>query len=95
MMKEGSTSLSELLGRVSKALKEGIPGSSWIMAEILELHVNQRGHCYLELIEKDPEDNAIRARARATIWASRYNMLRPFFEASTGMQLEKRHQASL
>ncbi len=88
MMQEGSTSLSELLDRVSRTLKEGFPESTWIMAEILELHVNQRGHCYLELIEKDPDDSGIRARARATIWASRFNMLRPFFEATTGMKLK-------
>jgi exodeoxyribonuclease VII large subunit len=87
-MSESSISLSKLLGNVSKTLKGGMPGSQWIMAEIMELHVNQRGHCYLELIEKGPDDGAILARARATIWASKYNMLRPFFEATTGTQLK-------
>ena len=87
-MAEGSLSLSELLERVGKTLKKEFPGSHWIMAEILELHVNQRGHCYLELIEKSTDSDAIRARARATIWASRFNMLRPYFETTTGVPLK-------
>ncbi len=87
-MQGSSISLSELLGRVAKTLKRELPGSQWILAEIMELHVNQRGHCYLELIEKGPDDGAVLARARGTIWASKYNMLRPFFETATGMQLK-------
>jgi exodeoxyribonuclease VII large subunit len=87
-MAERSLSLSELLGRIGKILKEGFPGSYWIMAEILELHVNQRGHCYMELIEKNRDHDAILARARATIWASKYSMLRPYFETTTDMQLK-------
>jgi exodeoxyribonuclease VII large subunit len=87
-MIEGSLSLSELLGRVGKALKNEFPGAYWIMAEILEIHVNARGHCYLELIEKNPEDDTLLARARATIWASKYNLLRPYFETTTGMPMK-------
>jgi len=83
-----SLSLSALLDRVGKALEESFPRPYWIMAEILELRVNTRGHCYMELIEKHPDDESIMARARATIWASRYSMLRPFFESTTGMPLK-------
>ena len=81
-------SLSALLGKVGKTLEESFPRPYWIMAEILELRVNPRGHCYMELIEKHPDDESIMARARATIWASRYSMLRPFFESATGMPLK-------
>ena len=88
MMAEGSLSLSELMERIGKTLKEGFPGPCWIMAEILELHVNQRGHCYMELIEKSRDRDAILARARATIWASKYSMLRPYFETTTDMELK-------
>ena len=85
---EGSLSLSELLGKVGKRLKHEFPKPFWIMAEILELQVNTRGHCYLELIEKNPEDDSILARARATIWSSRFSLLRPYFENATGMPLK-------
>jgi exodeoxyribonuclease VII large subunit len=79
-------SLSELLEQVKGTLREGLPGSYWVVAEIMELQ--DRHHCYLELIEKSEEDERLLARVRATIWASRYAMLRPFFETSTGTRLK-------
>jgi exodeoxyribonuclease VII large subunit len=88
MNPEGSVTLAELLNRVSQALKKEIPGSWWIMAEVLEINVNRSGHCYLELIEKSEADSSLLARARATIWASRFSMLRPFFEAAAGTPLK-------
>ncbi|MCK4879188.1 MAG: exodeoxyribonuclease VII large subunit [Bacteroidales bacterium] len=85
-MPEEFRSLSELLGQVKGVLKKGLPGHYWVIAEIMELHENR--HCYLELIEKSEENDSLLARVRATIWASRYGMLRPFFEASTGTPLK-------
>ena len=87
-MSEGSLSLSELLNQVRKALGKELPDSYWIVAEILELHENRSGHCYVELIEKSSENDTLLARARGTIWASRYSMLRPFFETTTGTRLK-------
>jgi exodeoxyribonuclease VII large subunit len=87
-MPEASCSLSELLGQVKTALQKEFPSSIWMVAEILELHENRTGHCYLELIEKSSEDDSLLARAKGTIWASRYRMLKPFFEASTGTHLK-------
>jgi len=83
-----SVTLAELLNRVSLVLKSEVSGQQWITAEILELRENRSGHCYLELVEKGPDEGAILARARATVWASRYQMLRPYFEASTGTSLK-------
>ena len=87
-MPEGSMSLSEILQQVHNVLGKEFSGTCWIVAEILELHVNRSGHCYMELIEKSHENDTLLARARGTIWASRYNMLRPFFETSTGTELK-------
>lgn len=64
-----------------------MPGSYWVTAEIAEMKENYSGHCYLELIEKNPDGENIRARARATIWAARYRMLKPQFESATGIHL--------
>jgi len=83
-MPEGAITLTDILRRVGGVLKEEFTSQYWIMAEILEMHVNRSGHCYLELVEKDDKSDQIIARTRATIWASRYSMLRPYFEASTG-----------
>ena len=86
MMPEKSRSLSELLGQVKGALEKELPDHYWVIAEIMELRESR--HCYLELIEKSEENDSLLAKIRATIWASRYGMLRPFFEASTGTQLK-------
>ena len=85
-MPEENRTLSELLGQVKGALEKGLPDQYWVVAEIMELRENR--HCYLELIEKSEENDSLLAKVRATIWASRYGMLRPFFEASTGTRLK-------
>jgi len=85
-MPEEKRSLSELLEQVKGALEKELPDQYWIIAEILELRESR--HCYLELIEKSEENDSLLAKVRATIWASRYGMLRPFFEASTGTSLK-------
>ena len=87
-MSEDKFTLSALLAQVKDALAEKLPGQYWIIGEILELHENRNGHCYLELIEKSPDMDSLMARARGTIWASRYSMLRPFFETATGTRLK-------
>jgi exodeoxyribonuclease VII large subunit len=87
-MAETSQSLSQLLQQVRESLTRTFPDSCWVVAEILEIHENRSGHCYLELIEKSEKNDAILARTRATIWASRYRMLRPFFESSTNTRLK-------
>lgn len=79
-------SLSELLEQVKGALQKELPEQYWVVAEILELQ--DRHHCYLELIEKSDEDESLLARVRATIWASRYAMLRPYFETASGTRLK-------
>jgi len=86
MMPEEIRSLSALLSQVKETLEKSLPGHYWIVGEILELHENR--HCYLELIEKSERDDSLLARIKATIWASRYSMLRPFFETTTGIPLK-------
>lgn len=87
-MPEDKRTLSRLLAQVKDALGASLPDQYWIVAEILELHENRNGHCYLELIEKHPDNDSLLARAKATIWASRYSMLRPYFETSTNTSLK-------
>jgi exodeoxyribonuclease VII large subunit len=77
-----SLTLSELNMLVKNTLQEGLPNKYTVVAEISEFN-ESRGHAYVELIEKN-EDDAVLAKSRATIWASVYRMLKPYFESTTG-----------
>jgi exodeoxyribonuclease VII large subunit len=81
-MPENPLTLFELNGLIKGSINKAFPDSFWVVAEISELKVNTNGHCYLELIEKDTESEAMKARARATIWSSVFRMIRPYFETT-------------
>jgi exodeoxyribonuclease VII large subunit len=85
-MKE-KISLTELQLLIRDSLYLSLPGFYWVVAEISEIKENYAGHCYLELIEKDPDEINIRARIRAVIWSSRYGFIKSFFENFTGETL--------
>lgn len=82
-----SISLSELTFRIQETIRLNFDSTVWIRAEISELRENPGGHCYLELIEKENDSDALLAKTKATIWASTYRMLKPYFESSTGQTL--------
>ncbi|MFA6581930.1 MAG: exodeoxyribonuclease VII large subunit [Paludibacter sp.] len=82
-----SISLSELTDQIQQTIRLTYNTPLWIRAEISELRENPGGHCYLELIEKDSNSDAILAKTKATIWANTYRMLKPYFESSTGQSL--------
>jgi exodeoxyribonuclease VII large subunit len=79
--------LAQLNGLVKEALKENFPDLIWVVAEISELKINRNGHCYIELIQKGEHDN-LEAKVNATIWASTYRILRPYFETATNQSLQ-------
>jgi exodeoxyribonuclease VII large subunit len=87
MTREGSISLTELQELIRDKIYEALPGSFWVIAEIAEMKVQSAGHCYLELTGSDTPGGRVTARARATIWASKYRSLSTFFNASTGIPL--------
>lgn len=82
-----SITLSELTNQIQQIIRSGFDTPQWIRAEISELRENSGGHCYLELVEKDDASDALLAKTKATIWASTYRMLKPYFESSTGQSL--------
>ncbi|MBN1158269.1 MAG: exodeoxyribonuclease VII large subunit [Bacteroidales bacterium] len=86
-MNDAPLTLYQLLNRTKTALKSAMPASCWILAEISEMKVNYSGHCYLELIEKEEDNDQIRAKARATIWSATFRMLKPYFETTTHAEL--------
>lgn len=81
--------LSELQLVIKESLYIALPDMYWVVAEISEIKENYNGHCYLELVEKHPDEISLRARVRAVIWSSRYRLLKPFFENTTGESLKE------
>ena len=78
-------SLSELNEQVHEAIAESLPDTYWVRAETSDVRVNaSSGHCYLEFIEKDPHTEQVVAKARGAIWSRTFNMLKPYFEETTG-----------
>lgn len=81
--------LLELTEMIGKAIYVAFSGSYWLVAEINEIREASNGHCYLELVEKDKNNDSIVARCRATVWAYTWRMLKPYFETSTSQSLSK------
>ncbi len=81
-------SLAELQQIIRDSLYLSLPQTFWVAAEISEITVNSSGHCYLELVEKNPEEKNIRARIRGIIWNSRFGFISSLFENMTGELLK-------
>lgn len=79
-----SISLVELNNRIARLITTS-PATQrvWVTAELSD--VSDRGHCYLELIQKD-ERGAQIAKARAVIWANVFRVLRDKFTMATGQR---------
>ena len=82
-------SLTELQLIIRDSLYMALPDVYWVIAEISEIKENSAGHCYLELIEKQPDEKNVRSRIKAIIWSNRYRFLKAFFENITGESLRE------
>ena len=71
---------------VREAIEIELPDEYWVEAELSECRENG-GHCYMELIEKDPRSNTPIARASAKCWRQTWQMVKPYFERTTGQPL--------
>jgi exodeoxyribonuclease VII large subunit len=78
--------LYELNSIIKAEIADSFPGTYWVTAEIADSKCNQRGHCYLDLVEK--EGDRTTAQIKATIWAYEYRKLAYKFEAATGETLK-------
>lgn len=78
-------SLLELNNRVKGVVLDAFPKACWVRAEISDVRTNaSSGHCYLEFIEKSEITGQLVAKARGSIWAKTFRMLKPYFEMETG-----------
>ena len=64
--------LNEYLRRV---VSLNFPEPVWVQCELFQVN-NSRGHFYIQLVQKDGEEDQILARADAVLWARQYQLLR-------------------
>lgn len=85
-MSEERYTLQLLNALVREAIEIELPDEYWVEAELSECR-ESRGHCYMELVEKDETSNTPIARASAKCWKQTWAMLQPYFERTTGQSL--------
>ena len=86
MESEKRFSLLELNNLVREAIECELPNEYWVEAELSECRESY-GHCYMDLIQRDDRAATPVARASAKCWASKWQIIRPYFERTTGQQL--------
>ncbi|EKY03449.1 exodeoxyribonuclease VII, large subunit [Hoylesella saccharolytica F0055] len=75
--------LYELNQMVHETITISMPDEYWVEAEISDIR-EVRGHCYMELIQKDEYGNTPLARASAKCWKNKWMYISPHFERITG-----------
>ena len=78
--------LYELNALVRDTLALQMPDEYWVEAELSEAR-EVRGHCYMELIQKDERSNTPVAKASAKCWAGTWQLVKPHFMRVTGQQI--------
>lgn len=71
--------LFELNHLVSEVIAIDLQQQYWVEAEVSEIR-EVRGHCYLELVQKETFTNTPVARASAKCWANKWSTIRARFE---------------
>ena len=85
-MRKETLTLYELNQMVRDALAITMPDEYWVEAEISEMR-EVRGHCYMELVQKDVAGNTPVAKASAKCWKNKWAFLRPHFERNASQIL--------
>ena len=86
MKNDKHITLYELNSLLREVIECEMPNEYWVEAELSECR-ESRGHCYMELIQKDEQNATPIAKASAKCWASKWMIIRPHFERTTGQQL--------
>ena len=68
--------LYALNNMVRNVIKKELFLRYWVVGELSEVRETAAGHCYIELLQRDEKSNSIVAKARGTIWARIYSLLR-------------------
>lgn len=84
MINEEPLSLYALNNLVRGTLARSFSTAFWVVGELSEVRETAAGHCYIELVERDEASSELVAKARGTIWARIYSLLKPYFLEQTG-----------
>ena len=87
MNTERHFSLQQINQLVRDAINSCLSGVYWLETEIAQINEN-RGHCYLEFIQKEQGYNTPVARAQAKCWRNTWGSIKPYFEHTTGQTLK-------
>lgn len=85
-MEKETYTLFELNNLVRLTIEENLCEEYWVVAEVSELRVN-RGHCYMQLVQKEEGGNTPIAVARATCWRNNWVLVSSYFERVAGSPL--------
>ncbi|EGV28949.1 exodeoxyribonuclease VII, large subunit [Segatella oulorum F0390] len=77
-----TVTLFELNNLVREVISSTLSEEYWVEAELSEVH-EVRGHCYMELIQKELFSNTPVAKASAKCWKNKWTLLREKFEKVT------------
>lgn len=86
IQQDKAMTLLELNGMVRTTLERGMRDEYWVEAELAEAR-ETRGHCYMELVQKDSLSNTPVAKASAKCWKQTWMLMQPYFERTTGQPL--------
>ncbi|MEG2947417.1 MAG: exodeoxyribonuclease VII large subunit, partial [Bacteroidales bacterium] len=86
MIHSQELSLFQLNNIVRDAVKTCFPDRYWVRAELSDVRESGPGHCYVEFVEKENRTGQMIAKARGSIWANRWKLLKPFFEQETNQK---------
>lgn len=76
--------LYALNNMVRCTLNDAMPSRYWVTGELSEVRETTAGHCYIELVQRNEATGELVAKARGTIWARTYALLRPYFVEEIG-----------
>ena len=80
-----SLTLLQLNQRIAALMTVPDTQNVWVTAELSDVAV-RGGHCYMELLQKNPDTGATEAKARGVIWANVYSRIATDFLANTGQR---------
>lgn len=80
--------LQQLNQQVASVIHATFDEPVWITAELSDVRVANNGHCYMQLVEKDPKRGTMLAFANAHIWSNRWWLIRDSFQQQTGQAFQ-------
>ena len=85
-VQDKTLTLYELNTLVREVIESEMAREYWVEAELSEAR-ESRGHCYMELVQKEAQGNTPIAKASAKCWRSQWMLIGPHFRRVTGQEL--------